>query len=387
VSRRVAVDGKMEERAWLPAHLECLPPAVSVSSLLPPDKCADDGMSNVVLSARSVKDYAMAMSRWLKRERKGYLDDRARVVASVVPTCFLCDEHGSHKGTGFCKYCLGFEARPDAPPDTVPMVCRRDNCRERFRNIDDMLICGGCRTTIHAKCCDPPLVWLLVTMFPWRCPDCKRCSVCGRRQDSASLVRCAVCDRAFHIGCLTPPLDKVPDGHQWMCATCGKCSTCAKDLAIEEAKDTSAASLLHRQCTVCKEGPKPPPPPQQQQQQGSTAAAAAAAAAASSAETRDLCGVCGKPPPTPEPAAEGKPEEETPVPTCTICHKVVHRECSVGPAHKRRRVEAPPAPAAAERKEDHGAAMDVEVCEDRQAKRPREWVVCIVCHEIEEAFL
>jgi hypothetical protein len=36
------------------------------------------------------------------------------------------------------------------------------------------------------------------------------CEICGKVEDDANALLCDRCDHAFHIYCLTPPLDSVP---------------------------------------------------------------------------------------------------------------------------------------------------------------------------------
>ena len=36
---------------------------------------------------------------------------------------------------------------------------------------------------------------------------------------------CDCCDRAFHLGCLTPKITEVPEG-KWYCSDCHFCASC-----------------------------------------------------------------------------------------------------------------------------------------------------------------
>ena len=45
-----------------------------------------------------------------------------------------------------------------------------------------------------------------------RLADVERCALCSQEgADDASMLECDVCLRGFHLGCLTPPLEEVPE--------------------------------------------------------------------------------------------------------------------------------------------------------------------------------
>ncbi|XP_060515758.1 E3 ubiquitin-protein ligase UHRF1-like isoform X2 [Cylas formicarius] len=66
-------------------------------------------------------------------------------------------------------------------------------------------------------------------IYPVHCEKCmdnsqKGCKFCGCRlcsgkSDCDKLLLCDECDAGFHISCLDPPLDKIPDG-DWYCPFC-----------------------------------------------------------------------------------------------------------------------------------------------------------------------
>jgi len=49
--------------------------------------------------------------------------------------------------------------------------------------------------------------------------DDHTCCECGKGDDEASMLLCDRCNDAFHMKCLNPPLDEVPDG-DWFCPNC-----------------------------------------------------------------------------------------------------------------------------------------------------------------------
>ncbi|KAK4006236.1 hypothetical protein OUZ56_011392 [Daphnia magna] len=62
----------------------------------------------------------------------------------------------------------------------------------------------------------------------WRCLDCTVCEGCGERHDEARLLLCDECDISYHIYCMEPPLDYVPQGN-WKCKWCAVCQVCGSN--------------------------------------------------------------------------------------------------------------------------------------------------------------
>lgn len=46
------------------------------------------------------------------------------------------------------------------------------------------------------------------------------CGKCGGKDDPATIIMCDECDTGYHISCLDPPLEKVPDDDEWYCPEC-----------------------------------------------------------------------------------------------------------------------------------------------------------------------
>ena len=44
------------------------------------------------------------------------------------------------------------------------------------------------------------------------------CGVCDRSVDECNMISCA-CKKCFHISCLTPQLEQMPEG-DWLCPAC-----------------------------------------------------------------------------------------------------------------------------------------------------------------------
>ncbi|XP_032701397.1 E3 ubiquitin-protein ligase UHRF2 isoform X3 [Lontra canadensis] len=52
-----------------------------------------------------------------------------------------------------------------------------------------------------------------------KCRSCS-CHVCGGKQEPNMQLLCDECNMAYHIYCLNPPLDKVPEEEYWYCPSC-----------------------------------------------------------------------------------------------------------------------------------------------------------------------
>ncbi|XP_044925792.1 E3 ubiquitin-protein ligase UHRF2 isoform X3 [Mustela putorius furo] len=52
-----------------------------------------------------------------------------------------------------------------------------------------------------------------------KCHSCS-CHICGGKQEPNMQLLCDECNMAYHIYCLNPPLDKVPEEEYWYCPSC-----------------------------------------------------------------------------------------------------------------------------------------------------------------------
>lgn len=116
--------------------------------------------------------------------------------------------------------------------------CCRDRClicgsfgSEGSGQVDNhnlkLLFCTRCGEGFHRFCLFPDQFSeggvtslnnsLLNSTGDWRCANCSSCDVCDDAHSSdAAYIYCDGCDRAFHLACAVPKLQKVPDG-TWYC--------------------------------------------------------------------------------------------------------------------------------------------------------------------------
>ncbi|CDJ65122.1 PHD-finger domain-containing protein, putative [Eimeria necatrix] len=161
----------------------------------------------------------------------------------------------------------------------------------------------------------------MVTRFLWQCADCKMCEVCLSNENEETMLICDACDRAFHMECLSPPVQEVPEG-DWFCKGCGYCSSCGCQLTEDEALDPSCFySNRHRICVACKEkylrvkrGRSP--------YRSNTAFDSVYAACSKRNNPNKLCEVCAAPL---ESDSKG-PQKRI---FCAVCRIGVHVECAV----------------------------------------------------------
>ena len=67
------------------------------------------------------------------------------------------------------------------------------------------------------------------------------CEVCGDDQDAANLLLCDGCPAAYHVYCLEPELEEIPEG-DWYCPSCVADGTAASVSAAAAAAPAAAAA-------------------------------------------------------------------------------------------------------------------------------------------------
>lgn len=92
---------------------------------------------------------------------------------------------------------------------------------------DTMLFCIDCGEAFHSFCAGAPIHSMdVASVSGWRCPNCKICEICGDvPQDENAMLFCEMCDRAFSLDLLDPPLTDAPPG-LWICGQCVDCKSC-----------------------------------------------------------------------------------------------------------------------------------------------------------------
>jgi hypothetical protein len=92
---------------------------------------------------------------------------------------------------------------------------------------DTMLFCVDCGEAFHSFCVSAPIHSMTASSVSgWRCPNCKICEISGDvPKDELRMLFCEMCDRAFSLDLLDPPLEAAPQG-LWLCGQCVDCKVC-----------------------------------------------------------------------------------------------------------------------------------------------------------------
>lgn len=90
-----------------------------------------------------------------------------------------------------------------------------------------LISCLQCGQCYHPYCVTVK-VTKVILQRGWRCLDCTVCEGCGSKHDESRLILCDDCDISYHIYCMDPPLDIVPDG-TWKCKWCAICQKCGSN--------------------------------------------------------------------------------------------------------------------------------------------------------------
>ena len=92
---------------------------------------------------------------------------------------------------------------------------------------DTMIFCVDCGEAFHSFCANVPIHSMdAYSVAGWRCPNCKICEISGDvPADELRMLFCEMCDRAFSLDLLDPPLRSAPSG-LWICGQCVDCKVC-----------------------------------------------------------------------------------------------------------------------------------------------------------------
>lgn len=112
------------------------------------------------------------------------------------------------------------EGAEKKPPSNVCDFCLGD--AEKKKTDEAMISCVDCGRSAHPSCLQfEGSLAENVKSYNWQCIECKSCSICGTSDNDDQLLFCDECDRGFHMYCLTPRIERPPEG-RWVCHMCNK---------------------------------------------------------------------------------------------------------------------------------------------------------------------
>lgn len=139
------------------------------------------------------------------------------------------------------RSCLPFKEVELTPVDAF-YCCWMDSCYTCGCTgaADTMLFCVDCGEAFHSFCVGAPVHSMdAASVAGWRCPNCKICEISGEvPRDETRMLFCEMCDRAFSLDLLEPPLSTAPPG-LWICGQCVDCRYCGN------STEPLGRSLMH----------------------------------------------------------------------------------------------------------------------------------------------
>ncbi|KYR03121.1 PHD zinc finger-containing protein [Tieghemostelium lacteum] len=135
-------------------------------------------------------------------------------------------------------------------------VDKSTKCESCHQNdlLEEMIKCNACENHYHSsKCINLPPVTIDYLKSgdkrqKWCCENCKVCKVCHDNVNDDKITICDICDKAFHIYCLQPPLTKIP-ASGWRCTKCIFCIHCGSSTPGQNP--TSKWKSNYTSCETC----------------------------------------------------------------------------------------------------------------------------------------
>ena len=144
---------------------------------------------------------------------KRAVKDAAREIGNIELSLYKVNRNKKSKKLSFKQ-----EIEEDTNDSDVCDVCQ---------DVGELLVCDKCETSYHLGCLRPPLED--IPDGDWFCPKCcesnqaeqggddnDTCAICNQ---GGSLIICDGCDKSYHFHCLDPPMKVAPEG-DWFCHTC-----------------------------------------------------------------------------------------------------------------------------------------------------------------------
>lgn len=149
-------------------------------------------------------------------------------------------------------------------------------------DLTDLLFCTSCGLHYHAACLE--IGATPIQRAGWQCPECKVCQTCRQPGEDSKMLVCDACDKGYHTFCLQPAMESLPSD-PWKCRRCRVCTECGvRGIVLPGSAQWFDNYAI---CEGCQR------------------------------DRSSICCVCSK---ATNPSAQH---------CCTLCHRWVHRECSL----------------------------------------------------------
>eukprot|EP00026_Physarum_polycephalum_P007071 Phypoly_transcript_07124.p1 GENE.Phypoly_transcript_07124~~Phypoly_transcript_07124.p1 ORF type:complete len:533 (+),score=111.78 Phypoly_transcript_07124:62-1660(+) len=109
----------------------------------------------------------------------------------------------------------------------IPANPKCETCGGKQINPGQLVTCATCLKSYHPTCLSiiPEAQDKIKKLPVWKCIDCKMCEVCNDPGNEDKLMICDACDAGYHTFCISPPLNRPPQGG-WRCQDCVQCVHC-----------------------------------------------------------------------------------------------------------------------------------------------------------------
>lgn len=110
--------------------------------------------------------------------------------------------------------------KPKVKPNEICSFCLGTVEHNRQKKYEELVSCHDCGNSGHPSCLQYSAALIeRIKAEPWLCLECKRCMICDQGATTDDLLICDACDKGFHMECLDPPLNSLPEG-RWICPIC-----------------------------------------------------------------------------------------------------------------------------------------------------------------------
>ena len=136
----------------------------------------------------------------------------------------------------------------DLTADGLPLTsllcqfCTGDDDENRKGEAEKLLRCSVCLESAHPSCLSMSEGLAdMARRYEWQCFSCKSCQRCHSSAQTKKMLMCDSCDRGYHMFCLEPPLEDLPEG-EWNCPLCA--SRVCGETADVDVETVDASSKL-----------------------------------------------------------------------------------------------------------------------------------------------